>query len=63
MRKCKKRAEGTLPRDVVPPHYSYQPSRKKLQEDPRVDASFDEVVAACLQPVKIRYVKPPKRKG
>ena len=53
-------------RDVVLPHYSYQPSRKELRDDPRVDATFEEVAAACLKPVKITYAtlprKTPKRK-
>ena len=50
------------PREVELPHYSYQPSRAELHEDHRVDATFERVVAACLKPVKIRYVKPTKSK-
>ena len=49
------------PRTVDIPHHTYQPSTAELREDHRVDATFEEVVAACLKPVKIRYVKPPKR--
>ena len=48
------------PREVNLPHYSYQPSRAELREDHSVDATFEEVVAACLKPVKITYVKPKK---
>ena len=50
------------PREIELPHHTYQPTREELQEDHRVDATFEEVVAACLQPVKITYVKPKKRK-
>ena len=49
------------PREIELPHYSYQPSCAELREDHRVDATFEEVVAACLQPVKITYVKPKKK--
>ena len=47
--------------DVVDP--SYQPSRKQLREDLRVDATFEELSKAVIQPVKIRYVKPKKGSG
>ena len=50
------------PQEIELPHHSYQPTRDELREDHRVDATFEEVVAACLQPVKITYVKPKKRK-
>ena len=43
-------------------HPSYQPSRAELREELRVDVTFEEVVAACLRPMKIRYVMPQKRK-
>ena len=49
-------------RIVELPHYSYQPSVAELNEDMRVDASFEELVKAVLQPAKIRYVMPRKRK-
>ena len=45
--------------DVVDP--SYQPSRSELREDLRVDATFEELSKAVVQPVKVRYVKPKKR--
>ena len=35
---------------------SYQPSKAELEADVRVDATFDEAVAALCQPVDIRYV-------
>ena len=43
-------------------HPSYQPSKAELEEDLRVDATFDEAVQALVQPVKVRYVKYPKRR-
>ena len=56
------KAKHTKPREVELPHHTYQPSRAELREDTRVDATFEEVVEAVLRPVKIRYVKPTKRK-
>ena len=50
------------PREVELPHYTYQPSHAELREAHRVDATFEEVVAACLKPVNIRYVRPRGRK-
>jgi len=38
-------------------HSSYQPSKAELEEDLRVDATFDEAVRALVQPVKVRYFK------
>ena len=43
-------------REIELPHYIYQPSSAELSEDHRVNATFEEVVKACLRPVKIRYV-------
>ena len=52
------------PREVALVHPSYQPSKAELEEDLRVDATFDETVQALVRPVKVRYVKrPPKRDG
>ena len=45
--------------DAVDP--SYQPSRSELRDDLRVDATFEELAKAVVQPVKVRYVKPKKR--
>ena len=50
------------PREIKLVHPSYQPSKAELEEDLRVDATFEETVAACLKPVRIRYVMPAKRK-
>ena len=43
-------------------HPSYQPSKAELEEDLRIEESFEEAVQALAQPVKVRYVKYPKRK-
>ena len=40
---------------------SYQPSKAELEEDMRVDATFDEAVKALTRPVRIRYIPRPKR--
>ena len=50
-------------REIELIHPSYQPSAAELREDISVDATFEEVVAACLQPVRIRYVMPEKKRG
>ena len=44
--------------EIVSP--DYQPSAAELEEDVRVDATFDQAVEALTQPVKIRYVDRPK---
>ncbi|MCY4596348.1 MAG: hypothetical protein OXC19_16300 [Bryobacterales bacterium] len=49
-------------REIELPHYTYQASRDELREGHRVDATFEEVVAACLKPVKTSHVVPESRK-
>ena len=49
------------PREIELPHHTYQPSKAELEEDLRVDATFDELAAVVARPVKIRYVKPPRK--
>ncbi len=41
-------------------HPNYQPSKAELEEDMRVEAAFDEAVAALSQPVNIRYIDRPR---
>ncbi len=41
---------------------SYQPSAAELREDLRLDATFEELTAAVVQPVKIRYAMPGKKR-
>ena len=45
------------PREVEIVHSSYQPTKAELEEDIRVDATFEEAVQALVSPVRIRYVK------
>ena len=40
---------------------TYQPSKAKLEEDPRVDATFEEAIQALARPMRIRYVPRAKR--
>ena len=56
------RQDKLEPRIIELPHHSYQPSVAELNEDMRVDATFEELVKAVLQPARIRYVTPRKRK-
>ena len=48
---------------VEVPHPSYQPSRAELREDLRINATFEELAKAVVQPVKVQYVKPQKKRG
>jgi hypothetical protein len=56
------RETPTEPAVLEVAHPSYQPSKAELEEDLRVDAKFEEAVQALARPVKLRYVKYPKRK-
>ena len=44
-------------------HPSYQPSKAELEEDMRVNASFEEAIKALVRPVRLRYIPRPKRPG
>ena len=55
------KTKPTKPRTVELVRSSYQPSRRELNADARVPASFDEVVKALTEPVKIRWIDRPKR--
>ena len=48
------------PREVEIVHPDYQPTAAELNEDMRVDATFEEAVDALTKPVKIRYIDRPK---
>lgn len=48
------------PKEVNIVHPSCQPSAAELEEDVRVDATFDEAVNALTRPVSIRYVDRPE---
>ena len=47
------------PREVEIAHPDYQPSKTELEEDLRVDATFEEAVDALAQPVSIHYINRP----
>lgn len=49
------------PRTVEVVRSSYQPSKRELEADARVPASFEQAVAALTKPVKIQYIDRPKR--
>ncbi len=38
----------------------YQPSKAELEEDMSIDASFEELVQAVMDPVEITYIPRPK---
>ena len=44
--------------EVVRP--DYQPSKAELEEDVNIDASFDELAQAVVQPVTVKYIPRPK---
>ena len=53
-------SEKRTPREVEIVESSYQPSAAELNEDMRVDATFDEAVDALAMPVMITYIERPK---
>ena len=55
-------AERRKPREVEIVSPDYQPSKAELEADARVDATFEEAVAALCRPVSIRYVDAPREK-
>lgn len=61
MKRNESERKKSPPREIELPHHTYQPTRAELRKDHHVDATFEEVVSACLKPVKIQYVMPRKR--
>ncbi len=51
--------ETMEPREVRIAHSDYQPSKAELEEDLRVDATFEKACDALVQPVRIRHVTRP----
>ena len=43
-------------------HHSYQPSKSELEQDHRVDATFEEIAKAVTRTVKVEFYQPPKRR-
>ena len=50
------------PREVEIIHPSYQPSAAELREDLRLEGTFEDAIKALVQPARVRYVLPKKRK-
>ena len=48
--------------EVTLPHQPSQRSKAELEQGFRIDATFEELAETVLRPLKIRYVKPPKRR-
>ena len=44
--------------EIVNP--DYQPSKAELEEDARLDATFEEAVKALTRPVRIKHIDSPK---
>ena len=55
--------ETPQPREVGIARSGYQPSKKDLEEDMPVDATFEEAVDALTRPVRVRYVDRPRRQA
>ena len=43
-------------------HRSYHPSKAELEQDNRVDATFEEIAKAVTRTVKVGFYKPSKRR-
>ena len=43
-------------------HPSYQPSKAEMEEDVRVDVSFQELTRAVVKDVTVKYTKPKSRR-
>ena len=46
--------------DIVKP--TYQPSKAELEEDVRVNATFEEAVSALTRPVQVNYIPRPRKR-
>lgn len=60
MKHPESRSEQPAPREVEVVRPSYQPSRAELDEDMRVEATFEEAVQALTRPVRIRQISRPR---
>ena len=49
------------PRKITLVDSSYEPTKKELEEEFEIDATFEELTRAVAEPVDIEYVKRPKR--
>ena len=56
----KKKSLPQKPRVVETVSSDYQPSKAELEEDMSIDASFEELMQAVIEPVIIKYIPRPK---
>jgi len=50
------------PREIKLIDPKYQSSAAELADDLRIDATFEDLAAMVARPVKIRYVKPERKR-
>ena len=50
------------PRKVKLVKSSYQPSKVELQEEVKLDCSFDELFQAMFQPVDVEWIERPEKR-
>ena len=58
----KKKLDSKKPRTVEIVRYDYQPSKAELVEDMSIDASFEDLMRAVMEPVTIKYIPRPKKR-
>ena len=67
MKKTKQTDPDFVPDDQRPKveivNPDYQPSKAELEEDTRLDATFEEAVDALTKPVRVKYVNRPKSRS
>ena len=49
------------PRAVEVVRSDYQPSKAEMEEDVRIDCSFEELAQMVTEPVEIKYISRPKK--
>ena len=51
------------PRKITIVDSSYEPTKAELEEEFKIDATFEELTRAVVQPVEIQHAKKPERSG
>ena len=57
----KEKASPKKPRTVEIVRSDYQPSKAELEEGVSIDASFEELMQAAVEPVEIKTIPRPKK--
>ena len=57
-----KQSNKPKPKTVELVRTDYQPTKREKEETLVTDASFEEVVDAVLQPVKVRWIDKPRNR-